>query len=77
LHSIKQLKLNNMKNYIILITFCVGSFAWANFFPINEKNDMLLGLLVFSLLSFALLIMLAITDFIEYRKNKKKQDRTF
>ena len=66
-----------MKNYIILITFCVGSFAWANFFPINEKNDMLLGLLVFSLLSFVLLIMLAITDFIEYRKNKKKQDRTF
>jgi hypothetical protein len=73
----ENLKLNNMKNYIILITLCVVSFVWANWLPIIEENNMLLALLFFSFLSFSLLMILIVIDVINYIKKKDKENRTF
>lgn len=67
-----------MKYYFILITLTLVSFTYANFGYIpKEDPDMILGLFLFSIISFSLLVMLAITDFLEYRKKKQKQNRTF
>jgi hypothetical protein len=67
-----------MKYYIILVSITLISFIYANcgYIP-KEDPDMIIGLYLFSILTFSLLVMLVITDIIEYRKNKKKQDRTF
>jgi hypothetical protein len=75
-----QKHLNNivMKYYFILITLTLVSFTYANFGYIpKEDPDMILGLFLFSIISFSLLVMLAITDFLEYRKKKQRQNRTF
>lgn len=67
-----------MKYYFILITLTLVSFFYANFGYIpKEDPDMVLGLFLFSIISFSLLIMLIITDLIEYRKKKQRQKRTF
>lgn len=67
-----------MKYYFILITLTLVSFTYANFGYIpKEDPDMILGLFLFSIISFSLLVMLAITDFLEYRKKKQRQNRTF
>lgn len=67
-----------MKYYFILITLTLVSFFYANFGYIpKEDPDMILGLFLFSIISFSLLIMLIITDLIEYRKKKQRQKRTF
>ena len=67
-----------MKYYIILITLTLVSFTYANFGYIpKEDPDMIIGLFLFSIISFSLLIMLIITDLIEYRKKKQRQNRTF
>jgi hypothetical protein len=67
-----------MKYYIILVSITLISFIYANcgYIP-KEDPDMIIGLYLFSILTFSLLVMLVITDIIEYRKHKKKQDRTF
>ena len=67
-----------MKYYFILITLTLVSFTYANFGYIpKEDPDMILGLFLFSIISFSLLVMLVITDLIEYRKKKQRQNRTF
>ncbi len=67
-----------MKYYFILITLTLVSFTYANFGYIpKEDPDMILGLFLFSIISFSLLVMLAITDFLEYRKKKQRQKRSF
>jgi hypothetical protein len=67
-----------MKYYIILITLTLVSFTYANFGYIpKEDPDMIIGLFLFSIISFSLLVMLGITDLIEYRKKKQRQNRTF
>jgi hypothetical protein len=67
-----------MKYYIILITITLVSFFYANFGYIpKEDPDMILGLFLFSILSFSLLVMLGITDFLELRKKRKNKNRSF
>jgi hypothetical protein len=74
----KHLNIIVMKYYIILITLTLVSFTYANFGYIpKEDPDMIIGLFLFSIISFSLLIMLIITDLIEYRKKKQRQNRTF
>jgi hypothetical protein len=67
-----------MKYYIILITLTLTSFTYANFGYIpKEDPDMIIGLFLFSIISFSLLVMLAITDLLELRKKRKNKNRSF
>jgi hypothetical protein len=67
-----------MKYYIILITLTLISFIYANFGYIpKEDPDMIIGLFLFSIISFSLLVMLGITDFLELRKKRKNKNRSF
>jgi hypothetical protein len=67
-----------MKYYIILITLTLVSFIYANFGYIpKEDPDMIIGLFLFSIISFSLLVMLGITDFLELRKKRKNKNRSF
>ena len=67
-----------MKYYIILITLTLVSFVYANFGYIpKEDPDMIIGLFLFSIISFSLLVMLGITDFLELRKKRKNKNRSF
>ena len=67
-----------MKHYFILITITLVSFFYANFGYIpKEDPDMIIGLFLFSIISFSLLVMLGITDFLELRKKRKNKNRSF
>jgi hypothetical protein len=43
----------------------------------KEDPDMIIGLFLFSIISFSLLVMLGITDFLELRKKRKNKNRSF
>ena len=74
----KHLNNNIMKYYIILITLTLVSFIYANFGYIpKEDPDMIIGLFLFSIISFSLLVMLVITDLLELRKKRKNKNRSF
>ena len=74
----KHLNIIVMKYYIILITLTLVSFIYANFGYIpKEDPDMIIGLFLFSIISFSLLVMLGITDFLELRKKRKNKNRSF
>ena len=74
----KHLNNNIMKYYIILITLTLVSFVYANFGYIpKEDPDMIIGLFLFSIISFSLLVMLVITDLLELRKKRKNKNRSF
>jgi hypothetical protein len=68
-----------MKYYIILITITLVSFFYANFGYIpNEDPDMILGLFLFSILSFSLLSLLFFIDIKNYiNKKRKNKNRSF
>jgi hypothetical protein len=74
----KHLNIIVMKYYIILITLTLVSFTYANFGYIpKEDPDLIIVLFLFSIISFSLLVMLGITDFLELRKKRKNKNRSF
>jgi hypothetical protein len=67
-----------MKYYIILITFTFVSFFYANFGYIpNEDENMILGLFLFSIISFSLLILLFFIDIKNYINKKRNLKKRF
>ena len=67
-----------MKYYIILITITLVSFFYANFGYIpKEDPDMILGLFLFSILSFSLLCMLFFIDIKNYINKKRNLKKRF
>jgi hypothetical protein len=74
----KHLNIIVMKYYIILVSITLISFIYANcgYIP-KEDPDMIIGLYLFSILTFSLLVMLIITDIIELRKKRKNKNRSF
>jgi hypothetical protein len=67
-----------MKYYIILITITLVSFFYANFGYIpKEDPDMILGLFLFSILSFSLLSLLFFIDIKNYINNKRNLKKRF
>jgi hypothetical protein len=67
-----------MKYYIILITITLVSFFYANFGYIpKEDPDMILGLFLFSILSFSLLSLLFFIDVKNYINNKRNLKKRF
>jgi hypothetical protein len=67
-----------MKYYIILITITLVSFFYANFGYIpNEDPDMILGLFLFSILSFSLLCLLFFIDIKNYINKKRNLKKRF
>jgi large-conductance mechanosensitive channel len=68
-----------MKHYIILITITLVSFFYANigYIP-KEDENMILGLFLFSILSFSLLSLLFFIDIKNYiNKKRKNKNRSF
>jgi hypothetical protein len=67
-----------MKYYIILITITLVSFFYANFGYIpKEDPDMILGLFLFSILSFSLLSLLFFIDVKNYINKKRNLKKRF
>jgi hypothetical protein len=67
-----------MKHYFILITFTLVSFIYANFGYIpNEDENMILGLFLFSILSFSLLCLLFFIDVKNYINKKRNLKKRF
>jgi hypothetical protein len=67
-----------MKYYIILITITLVSFFYANFGYIpKEDPDMILGLFLFSILSFSLLSLLFFIDIKNYINKKRNLKKRF
>jgi hypothetical protein len=67
-----------MKHYFILITTTLVSFFYANFGYIpKEDPDMILGLFLFSILSFSLLCLLFFIDVKNYINKKRNLKKRF
>jgi hypothetical protein len=67
-----------MKYYIILITFTLVSFIYANFGYIpKEDENMILGLFLFSIISFSLLSLLFFIDLKNYINKKRNLKKRF
>jgi hypothetical protein len=67
-----------MKHYFILITITLVSFFYANFGYIpKEDPDMILGLFLFSILSFSLLSLLFFIDIKNYINKKRNLKKRF
>jgi hypothetical protein len=67
-----------MKHYFILITLTLVSFIYANFGYIpKEDPNMILGLFLFSILSFSLLCLLFFIDVKNYINKKRNLKKRF